>query len=260
MDTIILVIIAILAVLFVIGYFASAVILTWLSKLFKIENASLKKSLVVIFLSGFASFIAGVIFGIINLGIISNILVMIISFAVFHYLLKNYYQNNWKQSLGIYISFSVATIILSLLIVLPVRTFIIQPFFVDGDSMSPNYNKNDYLLIGMVDRQFNRGDVIVYRNPKDKNQFLIKRIVGLPGEKVDIQGGMVFINNQQLNESYYNGKTFNINPDSTSIILSEGQYFVLGDNRGKSFDSRMHGPIEKSYIIGKIIYNFTARK
>ena len=90
----------------------------------------------------------------------------------------------------------------------------------------------------------------MFRYPKDPSKFFIERIIGLPSEKVDIQGGKVLINGQVLNESYYNGETL---PDS-SLTLEQDQYFVLGDNRMKSSDSRIWGPITKSSIQGKIFY------
>jgi len=211
----------------------------------------LKKSLMIILSLMIMGFVVNIVFGILNLGVVSNILSAIAIFLVFHYLLKKYYQVSWKKSLGIYVAFSVAMIILSLLIVVPVRQYVIQPIFVNGNSMSPNYKENDYLLVGIFDKQFSRGDVVVY---KIQNQFLIKRIIGLPGEKVEINNSQILINGQVLNEPYINTETLG----KISLTLESDSYFVLGDNRGASLDSRIHGPIKNTDIVGKVLYNFTA--
>jgi signal peptidase I len=223
-------------------------LLVWITKLFKVENPSYKKSLIVLIVSYLASVVAGFIFSIINLGLLSNILVSVATFFVFHYLYKKYYQSSWKKSLGIYIVFGIAGAILALLVVIPTRVYVFEPFTVAGASMSPTYNNGDYLLVNKFDKSFQRGDVVVFRFPKDAGQFFIKRIIGLPSEKVDIQNGKVLVNGQVLSENYYSGETL---PDS-SITLGQDQYFVLGDNRNQSFDSRNFGPITTSSIQGKI--------
>lgn len=248
----ILIIITVIAILCIFAYLASAAVLTWLIKLFKIENASFKKSLIIILLPVLAGLAANILFTIINLGIISSILSEITIFLVFYYLLKKYYFVGWIKSLGIYIAFSVAMVVLSLLIVIPARQYIVQPFYVSGNSMSPNYNANDYLILSLFDKQLNRGDVVVSRNPKDENQFLIKRVIGLPGEKIEIKNNKVIVNGQDLNEPYVNGATIG----EMSLTLNNNEYFVLGDNRNASLDSRVLGPVKNTEILGKVIYNF----
>jgi len=242
--------ILVVIVLAVIIYLAEAGILLWVEKLFKIENPTYKNSIKTILFSGIAGAIVGIIFSIINLGFLSNILVTVVSFFAFHYFLKKYYLSSWKKSLGIYVVFGIVGIIVSLVVVVPTRLYIFSPFAVAGEAMSPTYNNGDYLLINKFDKNFVRGDVVIFRTEKQPSSYLIKRIIGLPLEKVDIQGGRVLINGQVLDESYYNGETL---PDS-SVTLGQDQYFVLGDNRTKSFDSRSFGPITKSSIEGKTFY------
>src|SRR3989344_5584373 len=239
-----------IVVLVIILFLAEAGVLVWVKKLFKIENPTYKNSLKTLLFSGIASAIIGIIFSIINFGFLSNVLVTVASFFAFHYFLRRYYLSSWKKSLGIYIVFGIVGITVSLVVVIPTRLYIVSPFAVAGEAMSPTYNDGDYLLINKFDKNFVRGDVVIFRTEKQPNSFLIKRIIGLPSEKVDIQGGKVLINGQVLNESYYNGETL---PDS-SVTLDQDQYFVLGDNRSKSFDSRSFGPITKSSIEGKIFY------
>lgn len=230
--------------------FAGGVLLLWVTKLFKIENPSYKKSLLVLIVSGIASVIAGIVVGIVHLGPLSNILVTIATFSVFHYLLKRYYQSSWKKSLGVYIAFGIAGFVIAFLVIIPARLYIFSPFAVAGEAMSPTYNNGDYLLINKFNRNFVRGDVVVFRTEQQPKSLFIKRIIGLPSEKVEIQNGKVLINGQIFNESYAHGDT----PGVTSIPLNQDQYFVLGDNRSKSTDSRNFGPIVRSNIEGKVFY------
>jgi len=256
MDTIILMLIAAAVALLVIILGVGAAILTQLIKFFQVENISFKKSLVIILVFMFVGFFTNSLFRAINLGIISDIFSVAALFLVFYYLLKKYYQVGWKRSLLIYIIFSGAMLIVGLLIIVPAQQFIAQPFYVNGDSMSPNYNSNDYLLLVMFDRKFVSGDVVIYRNPLDREQFYIKRIVGLPGEKIEIQNGRVLINGQTLSEPYANGITVG----SKILTLGAGEYYVLGDNRSKSADSRFHGPIKSADIVGQVVYNFSSQR
>lgn len=225
-------------------------ILVWLEKLFKIESPTYKNSLKTLIFSSMAGIIVGEIFIFINLGFLSDVISIIISFFVFHYFLKKYYLSSWKKSSSIYVVFLIIGMVIYSAIVIPTRLYIISPFAVRGEGMSPTYNNSDYILVDKFDKSFERGDVIVFRDPSDPKSFFVKRIVGLPLEKVDIQNGKVLTNGEILVEDYYNGDTL---PDS-SIILGHDQYFVLGDNRNSSFDSRNFGPISKSNINGKVFY------
>lgn len=149
-------------------------------------------------------------------------------------------------------------VILALFIVLPIRYFIFQPFIVKGQSMEPNFEDGDYLIIDELSyrlREPQRGEVIVFKNPRNPSQRFIKRIIGLPGEKVLIENGKITIfkgdEKQVLEESNYLGLEWtNGNID---IFLGENEYFVLGDNRNYSFDSRQFGPLPRKYIIGRVL-------
>ena len=237
-------------VLAIILFLVEAGLLLWVEKLFKIENPTYKNALKTLIFSSIASVVVGIIFSILNLSFLSTVWVAIASFFIFHYFLKKYHVSSRKKSLGIYIVFGIIGAVVSLVIVIPTRLYIFEPFAVFGGTMSPTYNYGDYLLINKLDKSFERSDVVVFHTEKQSNYFLIKRIVGLPSEKVSIQDGKVFINGELLNENYYNGKT---SPDS-SITLGQDQYFVLNDNRNESFDSRSFGPVNKSSIQGKIFY------
>lgn len=139
-----------------------------------------------------------------------------------------------------------------------VRTFLVQPFLVSGDSMSPNFSNGDYLLVDELTYHFRdpaRGEVVVFRYPGgDSSTYFIKRVIGLPGEDVRIAGGKVYIVNKespngfQIDESYLPIKT--ITSGDATYKLGPGQYFVLGDNRSYSFDSRSWGLLGGKEIVG----------
>lgn len=145
-----------------------------------------------------------------------------------------------------------------MLIVLPIRLFIAQPFIVSGASMQPTLDTGDYLVIDQISYKFNdpqRNDVVVFRYPNDPDKFYIKRIIGLPGETVQIESGDITIINQDnpdgfTPEQFYDTKA-NIGNQNTQETLSANEYFVLGDNRESSSDSRIWGPLPRDNFIGK---------
>lgn len=149
--------------------------------------------------------------------------------------------------------------IISLVIILPIRYFIIQPFFVLGASMEPNFKNGDYLIINEISYRLNkpaRGDVIVFKYPNNPSQYYIKRVIGLPGEIITISDEKIVIKNKEnpdgftLKESYLPNIGTNGNVSTT---LGFDEYFVLGDNRGASSDSRIWGPLKEKFIVGKAL-------
>lgn len=162
------------------------------------------------------------------------------------------------KSFGSFIVEVAKVIIISLAIIIPVRYFLIQPFYVKGASMEPNFHDNEYLIIDELSYRIGsprRGDVIVLRNPRRESEFFIKRIIGLPGETIVISDGQVTITNDQnpqgwiLHEPYLPKSV--ITSGTSSTPLGDKQYYVLGDNRASSLDSRVFGPIERREIIGR---------
>jgi signal peptidase I len=159
--------------------------------------------------------------------------------------------------------------LVALLIVIPIRTFVFQPFIVRGVSMEPTFHSGDYLIIDQISYRFRepeRGEVIVFNFPRAPSQRYIKRIIGLPGEAVEIKDGKIFITDEfgkkiVLEESSYLPESFKKIPIKLKINLGKEEYFVLGDNRAFSSDSRKWGPLERKYIIGKVLirlWPFTA--
>ncbi len=167
--------------------------------------------------------------------------------------------------------------LLALVIIIPVRVFFFQPFFVQGASMEPNFHDGEYLIVGEFGyketevgfggsklfqvssfRDLHRGDPVVFRPPGVTGQYFIKRVIGLPGETVEIKGFRVRIKNVQapagfvLDESGYLLSTVETTGDR-AVTLGSDEYFLLGDNRTASKDSRAFGPVPKNRITGKVL-------
>lgn len=149
-------------------------------------------------------------------------------------------------------------VIISAAIIIPIRYFLIQPFYVKGASMEPNFYDHEYLIIDELSYRLRdpiRGEIVVFRYPRDPSQYFIKRVVALPGETVEVTGGAVMI----YNEEYPNGKLLEetyiddeLTQGKKKITLGDDEYFVLGDNRDESLDSRSFGAVTRSEIVGRV--------
>jgi len=148
--------------------------------------------------------------------------------------------------------------VIAIVSVLIIRNFLVQPFLVNGASMEPNFHNSDYLLVDEISYRFRepqRGEVVVFRYPGDERYYYIKRVIGLPGEEVKIRDGKVVIFNQDnpngliLDESYLGENTTTSGKDEM-VEIGENKYFVMGDNRGFSFDSRSWGLLDRKEIVG----------
>jgi len=138
------------------------------------------------------------------------------------------------------------------------RAFILQPFVVEGNSMETNFHNKEFLLVDRISYKFRepqRGDVIIFRFPRNQADDYIKRIIGLPGETVRIQASQVFINNQIIYEDYLQPMSQTlIGSDPANFLektLGSEEYFVMGDNRSNSSDSRDWGMVPKANLIGR---------
>lgn len=148
--------------------------------------------------------------------------------------------------------------VIAAIVVFPIRLFIAQPFIVSGASMDPTFDTGQYLIVDEVSYRFEepkRGDVIIFRYPLDPSKFFIKRIIGVPGETVSVRNGNVLIAKKEdggalftLDEPYVVNKGNGIN---TEVTLGRSEYFVMGDNRPESSDSRVWGPLPKENIVGR---------
>lgn len=165
----------------------------------------------------------------------------------------------------------------ALIIIVPIRIFLFQPFFVQGASMEPNFKDGDYLIVNELGykqtpadingmhlftvgsfKELSRQDVVVFRYPRDPKQFFIKRVIGLPGEQVKVEGGKVTIYNKEnpdglvLDEHAYLPAGLTTS-GAVTMTLKADEYFVLGDNRQFSHDSRAWGPLPKNDVVGKVL-------
>ncbi|MFA5934167.1 MAG: signal peptidase I [Candidatus Paceibacterota bacterium] len=147
---------------------------------------------------------------------------------------------------------------LAFIIVVPLRMFVAQPFIVSGASMYPTFDDKEYLIVDEISYHLSdpsRGDVAIFRYPKDPSKFFIKRVIGLPGDTIDIQNGKVTITNTAnpngllLNEPYVK----NISNETLHKNLSDSEYFVLGDNRTASSDSRSWGTLQRKLFVGRAL-------
>lgn len=175
------------------------------------------------------------------------------------------------QGVGGFFLEIVKIFILAIVVIVPIRVFLFQPFFVQGASMEPTFEDGQYLIVNelgyketdlkifRVDsfKELKRGDVIVFRYPFNPSQFFIKRIVGLPGERIKIDRGSVYIYNKEnpdgkkLEEEYL-PKDLSTKGEN-DYQIKDDEYFVMGDNRNHSSDSRMWGPIKSSHVVGRVL-------
>ncbi len=146
----------------------------------------------------------------------------------------------------------IKVVLISLAIILPIRYFLVQPFYVQGASMEPNFYDKEYLIINEIGYRLEspkRGEVVILKDPEDRKVYFIKRLIGLPGDKLEVKQGRVYINDELLEETYIQNFS---NDYYGPVNLKRDEYFVMGDNRNNSYDSRRLGPIQRSDIIGKV--------
>lgn len=164
---------------------------------------------------------------------------------------ENVFPNWMRKTARLFLLLSIVSTV-----VIPFRIFVAQPFLVSGVSMVPTFNPREYLVIDRWTyrtEQPTRGEVVVFKYPLDPSTFFIKRVVGLPGETVRIEGGEVVIERgveqEILSEPYRSG----VMKEDSSIALGADEYFMLGDSREASSDSRVWGPVNARYIVGRPI-------
>lgn len=134
-----------------------------------------------------------------------------------------------------------------------IRTFVVQPFLVSGSSMFDSFVDSDYVLVDELSYRFKkpeRGDVVVFRYPLNPQLFYIKRIIGLPGDRLIVQDNGVFVNGKKINEMYLRNEV--VTSGRVDVDVQKDQMFVMGDNRPNSYDSRSFGPAPLANIIGVV--------
>lgn len=168
-------------------------------------------------------------------------------------------QPETMRTIGLFALDFLKVFIIAVAVIVPVRWFLFQPFVVTGDSMRPNFHSGNYLIIDELSYRLRdpaRGEVVVLRFPNDPSQFFIKRLVGLPGERIVVDNGQVTIFDKGgsagrvLQENYLPASS--VTYGRIDRQLSADEYFVLGDNRLSSSDSRIWGPLKRKDIIGRV--------
>lgn len=168
-----------------------------------------------------------------------------------------------KQSLGSHIVEFFQTLVVFAAIASAIYLFVAQPHRVSGLSMFPNFHNGDYIITDKLTYRVSepeRGDVIVFKNPRNEAEDFIKRIMGIPGDRVKVENGHVYVNDELLEEPYLKPDLVT-NPgsylkDGQEETVEPGHFIVMGDNRGNSSDSREWGQITKGEIIGKVFLRY----
>lgn len=165
-------------------------------------------------------------------------------------------------SIGLFLLELIKVAVLAGITIALVRYFLFKPFYVKGASMEPNFFDKEYLIIDELSYRFRapqRGEVVVFKYPENPKEYFLKRIIALPGERVKVSEGQITIYNQEhpegvvLNEPYL-PKDLLTSGDRSFVPLTENQYFVMGDNRPNSYDSRRFGAVDKSLVVGKVFF------
>jgi signal peptidase I len=147
--------------------------------------------------------------------------------------------------------------VIALVLVIPIRMFVAQPFIVSGESMVPNFHNGEYLIVDELSYLLkgpSRLDVVIFKYPKDRTRFFIKRIIGMPNERIVIKDSKITIYNEKnptgftLEENYLKEAEFYSDEEYTT---GKDEYFVLGDNRNQSSDSRVWGKLDRKLMIGR---------
>jgi signal peptidase I len=165
---------------------------------------------------------------------------------------KEHEERN-EHSLAEIVRFS----IIAILIVIPIRMFIAQPFIVSGASMDDTFHSGEYLIVDQVSYYFEdpaRGDVVIFRYPKDPSKFFIKRVIGVPGDTISITDGVVTIKNDEYPDGFVLDEYYikSMSPAAPfTETLGDREYFVMGDNRDQSSDSRSWGVLQEERIVGR---------
>ena len=149
-------------------------------------------------------------------------------------------------------------VFLALIIVVPIRVYVAQPYIVSGTSMIPTFENGDYLIVDQLSYRLHepeRGDVVVFRYPNDPSKFFIKRIIALPNETLEIESGNIVVKNTVSPEGFALEESYNksLFSDTITVTLKEKEYFVMGDNRRASLDSRAWGALPRELLVGRAL-------
>ena len=150
--------------------------------------------------------------------------------------------------------------VLLLALITGIYWFVAQPYRMSGSSQVPTLVNGEYFMVNKLDRNYQKGDIVVFRNPQDDSQDFVKRVIAIPGDTIKIASGEAYINNTLLEETYLKEQkktqARGLLAENQPILVTEGEYILLGDNREFSLDSRDYGFINKDKIIGKYWFSY----
>jgi signal peptidase I len=153
-----------------------------------------------------------------------------------------------------------AIIVVAILVAFVVRTYVVQTFYIPSGSMEPTLQVGDRILVSKLSTEFGSvhiGDILVFKRPPKENcggapvPFLVKRVIGLPGDHLTSKGNTIYVNGKVLHQtwSYYNP----VSPAIGNVVVPKNTYFMMGDNHGDSCDSRYWGPLPANLVVGKAV-------
>lgn len=167
------------------------------------------------------------------------------------------------QRVGSFFMDIIEVFVISMSIFIVVYLFLMQPHQVKGNSMFPTYHDGEYLMTDKVTYRFRepkRGDIVVFKAPVNEDFDFIKRVIAVPGDKILIKDGEVYVNGEMLNEVYlpdeYDTRGGRFLREGVEAEVPEGTYICIGDNRGHSSDSREWGPVPKENIVGRVFFRY----
>lgn len=236
-------------ILSLIVFATNVLLLKFVIERFKVGGVTMKMVAFIIVIQGMFTAI---------ISVLNGVIAFIAGVGVFHWLMQRYYITSFKKNILIYLTFSVLSVIFSLVVIIPSRLYLVEPFYVEGKAMEPSYYEGDYLLLNKFNKNYQRGEVVIALNPNDTRQYLLKRVIGLPGEKIQLKGGEVVVfnaeypNGHKLAESYLSPETKTFGVNENVVTLGQNEYYLLGDNRNASKDSRSLGPVSSEYFNGKL--------
>lgn len=238
-------------------YAANALILHWLTKIYKLEKPDLRRAFKIVLYYGIIYIIGVLVISLIALmfkvPFLADIFSLIFGFYILNYFLQKYYKSQWSVSLRIYLVLVLAGIVASIVLLLPFRYYVAEPFYMESENMEPLLFKNDLMFVKKMGVEYKRGGIAVFQNPKNDRQVLTGRIIGLPGEKMAIKENAVYVNELLFDESKYLAKDIKTAGEA-EVVLGADEYYVLGDNRGQSIDSRNFGPVKEGLLRGEVFF------
>ncbi len=226
-----------LIILLIVGFFLQAGVLHFVTKLFKLDQVKFKKAVLVTGLLWISTLAIGLlissIFYLVEIESFRDVLIILFGFIAFHFILQKYYKSQLGKNIAMYLLLFITSIIISIGLILPVRQFIVQPFYMSGNSMEPMAMDGEYMLFTMYNKTYAKNDIVILHSPINQS-LLIRKISGLPGETIQLTDGQ-------------------------TVELGDDEYFVISENKNiESLDSYVFGAIKSSSIIGK--YWFTPMK